>query len=91
MKAKAVSASRDKRGLRCVGGAEPQVVGLTPQTTLKRKADTMKTYILGNPKTVEPQIPRRASRAATPLTPATASEVLGVPSARVRNFVVGSR
>ena len=33
MKAKSVSASRDKRGLRRVSGAEPQVVGLTPQTT----------------------------------------------------------
>src|SRR5665647_414487 len=46
MKANKVSALRSKRGLRRVSGAEPQVVGLTPQTTMKRKANTMKTYIL---------------------------------------------
>ncbi len=59
MKAKRVPALRSKRGLRRVSGAEPQVVGLTPQTTVKRKrkADTMKTYILRTPKTVERQNP----------------------------------
>ena len=36
--------------------AEPQVVGLAPQTTeLTERANTMKTYILRDPKTVEPQ------------------------------------
>ena len=46
MRVKAVSALRSKRGLRRVNGAEPQVVGLTPQTTNDRRTDTMKTYIL---------------------------------------------
>jgi len=57
MKAKAVSALRSERGLRTVKrNAEPQVVGLAPQTTSNdRKANTMKTYILRDPKTVEPQ------------------------------------
>ena len=57
MKAKAVSALRDERGLRSVmRNAEPQVVGLAPQTTVNdRRANTMKTYILRDPKTVEPQ------------------------------------
>ena len=57
MKAKAVPALRSKRGLRRGSGAEPQVVGLTPQTTVQRKASTMKTYILRDPKTVERQNP----------------------------------
>src|SRR6266516_943246 len=53
MKAKAVSALRSKRGLRpVVRDAEPQVVGLAPQTTNERRANTMKTYILRDPKTV---------------------------------------
>jgi transposase len=55
MKANKVSAFRVKRGLRRVSGAEPQVVGLTPQTTDERKTDTMKTYILRPAKPVEPQ------------------------------------
>ena len=47
---------RDEHGLRRVSGAEPQVVGLAPQTTMNdRKANTMKTYILRDPKAVEPQ------------------------------------
>jgi hypothetical protein len=41
MKAKAVSALRSKRGLHRVNGAEPQVVGLTPQTTNERETDTI--------------------------------------------------
>jgi len=55
MKVNKVSALRVKRGLRRVNGAEPQVVGLTPQTTDERKTDTMKTYILRGSKPVEPQ------------------------------------
>jgi len=55
MKVKAVSALRSKRGLHRVKGAEPQVVGLTPLITTKRKANTMTTYILRDSKTVEPQ------------------------------------
>src|SRR6185295_16162939 len=55
MKAKAVSVPRDKRGLRRVRGAEPPVVGPAPQTTNERKTDTMKTYILRDPNSVEPQ------------------------------------
>jgi len=45
MKVKQVSALRSKRGLHRVNGAEPQVVGLTPQTPDIRKTETMKTYI----------------------------------------------
>jgi hypothetical protein len=55
MKASKVSALRSKRGLHRVSGAEPQVVGLTPQTTNERRANTMKTYLLRAPKTVESQ------------------------------------
>ena len=61
-----MSALRSKRGLRRVNGAEPQVVGLTPQTTNERRANTMKTYLLRDPKTVEPQTPRRARRRPEP-------------------------
>jgi hypothetical protein len=35
------------------------VVGLTPQTTNERRANTMKTYLLRTPKTVEPQFSAR--------------------------------
>ena len=56
MKVKAVSALRSKRGLHRVNGAEPQVVGLTPQTTDERKTDTMKSYILLPVKPVQSQI-----------------------------------
>jgi len=69
MKVEKVSALRNKRGLHRVNGAEPQVVGLTPQTTMKRKTDTMKTYILRPEKTVEPQktSPSLRSQPAVPL------------------------
>jgi transposase len=40
--------------------AEPQVVGLTPQTTNEEKADTMSTYLLRNVSKVQPQ-PQPAS------------------------------
>ena len=62
MKANKVSAPRSKRGLRRVNGAEPQVVGLTPQTTDNRKTDIMKTYILRPAKPVEPQISQPSAR-----------------------------
>jgi transposase len=55
MKANKVSALRSKRGLHRVNGAEPPVVGLTPQTTNEWKANTMKTYILRDSQPVEPQ------------------------------------
>jgi len=56
MKVKQVSALRE-RGLRPVGRvAEPPVVGLAPQTTNKRKTDTMKSYILLRPEPVQSQI-----------------------------------
>jgi len=55
MKVEKVSALRNKRGLRRVNGAEPQVVGLTPRTTNEWNANTMKTYILRQAKAVEPQ------------------------------------
>jgi len=57
MKAKAVSALRDERGLRTAKrNAEPQVVGLAPQTTMMtERANTMKTYILRDSHAVEPQ------------------------------------
>ncbi len=69
MKVKAVSALRSERGLRPVMRvAEPQVVGLTPQTTDERKTDIMKRYILRGPKPVEPQksirLPRARARCA---------------------------
>jgi hypothetical protein len=66
MKVKAVSALRGKRGLHRVNGAEPQVVGLTPQPTNERKTDAMKTYILRDPKLVEPQ-KQSAHHAQNPL------------------------
>src|ERR1022692_4029633 len=56
MKANKVSALRSKRGLHRVNGAEPPVVGLAPQTTNDRKADTMKTYILLKSEPVQSQI-----------------------------------
>ena len=60
-----MSTLRDARGLRRVSGAEPQVVGLAPQTTKNdRRANTMKTYILRDPKAVEPQ-----NRKPKPLPP----------------------
>lgn len=57
MKVKVVSALRIERGLRPAGGdAEPQVVGLAPQTTvLAKRTDTMKTYLLRDPNAVEAQ------------------------------------
>jgi hypothetical protein len=56
MKVKAVSALRE-RGLRPAGRvAEPQVVELAPQTTNKRKTDTMKSYILLKLEPVQSQI-----------------------------------
>ena len=66
MKSKVVSAPRSKRGLRSEvnRNAEPQVEGLAPQPTgMTERADTMKTYILRGPKTVEPQSPLRPLRA----------------------------
>ena len=63
MKGKAVSALRSKRGLRPgKEDAEPPVVGLTPQTTNERGANTMKTYILRDPKTVEPHFSSNTKR-----------------------------
>src|SRR5271169_287832 len=80
MKANKVSALRVKRGLHRGNGAEPQVVGLTPQTTDIRKTDTMKTYILRQPKPVESQKPARQSRRKT-ASRTTATVVLGRPPA----------
>src|SRR5271167_3515149 len=82
MKVKAVSALRSKRGLHRVNGAEPQVVGLTPQTTDERKTDTMKTYILRDPKAVEPQKSTRSPR-PKPAAPVTAAGLLPRPSATI--------
>ena len=62
MKAKRVSATRSKRGLHRENSTEPQVMGLTPQTTLIPRVATMKTYLLRMPQTVQPQ-PAPASRA----------------------------
>lgn len=82
MKAKAVSALRSKRGLRpVVQVAEPQVVGLAPQTTMMtERANTMKTYLLREPKTVEPQNARRAPRTRPTATATTAREVPEPPA-----------
>src|SRR5688572_29966884 len=80
MKARKVSVLRRKRGLRpVVRVAEPPVVGLTPQTTVDRRTDTMKTYLLREPQTVEPQKARRTPRPrGVPAVPAR--EVLGRPA-----------
>ena len=68
MKAKAVSALRSKRGLRPgLQEAEPQVVGLTPQTTNDRRTDTMKTYLLRQLKAVESQNVRRRRAGVNPV------------------------
>jgi len=78
MKVKQVSALRE-RGLRPeMRVAEPQVVGLAPQTTNERKANTMKTYILRDPKTVEPQTSPRPLRPDPALT-ATVDMICGRP------------
>ena len=81
MEVKAVSGLWSERGLRPVMRvAEPQVVGLTPQTTDERKTDTMKTYILRGPKPVEPQksiCPPRA-RPAAPATRTDPALFLGL-------------
>src|SRR5256885_1799969 len=73
MKARKVSALRSKRGSHRMSGAEPQVVGLAPQTTMMtERANTMKTYILRSPKTVEPQKhARRWSARRASKSPAT--------------------
>src|ERR1019366_6871998 len=80
MKANRVSALRRKRGLHRVNGAEPQVVGLTPQTTDNRKANTMKTYILRPSPPVEPQKTIRSPRPKT-AAPLTAAALLEGPAA----------
>src|SRR5260221_10012559 len=70
MKAKGVSALRSERGLRRVSGAEPPVVGRAPQTTRNdRRANTMKTYILRDLKSVEPQKIQFAPRSAPAAPP----------------------
>ena len=80
MKAKAVSALRDKRGLPAgVRQAVPQVVGLTPQTINEWKADTMKTYILKPFPAVEPQKPQ-PPLLDEPVIQATAGTILGRPA-----------
>src|SRR5664279_3081329 len=80
MKRVKVSALRSERGLRPVGRvAEPPVVGLAPQTTKNdRKANTMKTYILRDPKTVEPQTSLRPLRPEPGLT-ALVNVICGPP------------
>jgi len=83
MKVKKVSALRNKRGLHRGNGAEPPVVGLTPQTTEIRKTDTMKTYILRQPKAVEPQKSVRSPR-PNPAAPATTGVLLGRPDATAK-------
>ena len=79
MKVKAVSALRVKRGLQRMSGAEPPVVGLTPQTTDIRKTDTMKTYILRQPKPVEPQKSTRTP-CPKPAPPEAAASHSGPPA-----------
>jgi 5-methylcytosine-specific restriction endonuclease McrA len=61
MKGEVVSAFRE-RGLHLAGrDAEPQVS--EANNSMERKTDTMKTYILGEPKAVQPQKSARPSRA----------------------------
>ena len=58
--------------------AEPQVVGLTPQTTrMTERTDTMKTYILRDPKAVEPQKPQHHARRPDPGVTATVAVICG--------------
>jgi len=69
MKVKVVPALRE-RGLRRECGAEPQ--GCEPQSEQQfkqheRKADTMKTYLLKTPATVEPKATAKRRRPAPPL------------------------
>src|ERR1039457_3448956 len=80
MKANRVPARRRRRGLRRVRGAEPPVVGLTPQTTNEWKANTMKTYLLRQPKPVQPQKSLRSPR-PQPAAPAATGLLLGRPDA----------
>ena len=87
MKANKVSALRSKRGLRRVNGAEPQVVGLTPQTTDNRKTDTMKTYILRQIKAVEPEKSSRPPR-LKPAAPAPPGVRLGRLAAAAKGPVL---
>lgn len=65
-----MSAFREERGSRTgVWNAEPQNVGLAPQTILvTERANTMKTYLLRDPNAVEPQ------KAARPHPPTSASQ-----------------
>ncbi len=76
MKASKVSALRE-RGLRRGCGAEPQIEAVAQLTDTnpnnheqrinqERKTDTMKTYILRDPHTVEPQNPLRTDPALSP-------------------------
>ena len=87
MKVKAVSALRSKRGLHRVNGAEPQVVGLTPQTTDIRKTDTMKTYILRQVRTVESEKSAGPAR-RKPVAAATAAAILERPVAPLKGPVL---
>ncbi len=83
MKAKAVSALREERGLRpdVSRDAEPQVVGLTPQTTMNsRRANTMNTYIPRDTKTVEPQNPLPHLRRRDPGVTAIVETICGAPA-----------
>jgi hypothetical protein len=74
MKACKVSALPE-RGLRRVCGAEPQRCEPQSKQLNERKTDTMKTYILRDPKAVQPQNPVGITAGA----PATASAILGRP------------
>lgn len=87
MKARKVSALRSKRGLHRVNGAEPQVVGLTPQTTDNRKTDTMKTNILRQPKPVELQKSTRSPR-PKPAALVTPASHLGRPDATAKGPIL---
>ena len=57
MKAKKVSALRE-RGLRPDVGRETEPQVSESINSIERKTDTMKTYLLRDPNTVEPQKPR---------------------------------
>ena len=98
MKVKKVSALRSKRGLHRANGAEPPIEAV-PQLTdtnpsnheqlsnIERKTDTMKTYILRQPKTVESQKPARPSRRKTAIG-TTTTVVLGRPPAPTNDRVL---
>jgi hypothetical protein len=98
MKVKKVSALRVKRGLHRVSGAEPLIEAVSQLTdtnpnhheqrsNIERKTATMKTYILRQPKPVEPQKSSRPPRPKS-VAPVIATIPLGRPDAAAKGPVL---